>query len=215
VAYPSIEQSQALSFYSPLTGPRLGTANIDLAELSAMQGQRYGLSKIFSNFDIAVPFYALLENPSDSGVVIAFQERKLKTETDGLTSSQILWDYDVSTATKTNIPIFNQNNNFRVSNPSKLEASVLNAVTVPSPDRGAWNITGAATIVSQGIERESDFIPTSGVGSHSTGDVSAELGIRIYYPGTGALIKAVSAGNDNRLLWGYDWFEIPIGFFGG
>lgn len=181
------------------------------ATFQTRRGNRFNSEKVLANFDTAVPFYALFENPIDSGVIVELQERKLKTFNDGLSSFQILWDYDISTAIKTPMPIFNQNNDFRVLKPGKAEISILNAVTVPDPDKGDWTIAGAATILDEGIQREPDFIPGGGPGTgNSAGDISPDLGVRIYEPGTGFLTKAVSIGNDNFILWGYDWFEIPI-----
>lgn len=194
--------------YDNLVNSRLRTTNLTQAELATANGNRFGFNKTFSNFDTATPLYVLIENPSESGVVLALEYRRLKSDTSGITDFQILWDYDVSSATKISIPVFNQNNLFRTTNVSVIETSVLNTMSA-TPDAGNWVISGAATITDEGIERESDFIPTSGVGNNSSGDIASELGFRYYEAGTGALIKITSGSNDNRLIFGYDWFEIP------
>lgn len=204
--------TSALQNYDTLANPRLSVTNLDQTELATGEGMRFNSQKIFANFDAATPIYTLFENPSDSEVVIALQDRKLKTDTAGLENFQILWDYDVSTATKIPIPIFNQNNAFRATMLSKVEISLLNTVSA-SPDNGNWILSGVATILDEGIEREADFIPTTGVGSNTSGDISPDLGFRLYYPGTGFLTKIVSSANDNRVLWGYDWIEIPLDYF--
>ena len=86
--------------------------------------------------------------------------------------------------------------------------SVLNPLTTPGI--GDWNVTGAATILSEGIEREADFVATSGQGKNESGDISPDLGFRIYAPGTGFLAKVVSEGVNNRVILGYNWIEAPI-----
>lgn len=200
----------AIRLYQSLSQPRMLTTGLDQAEIATLEGDRFNAEKVFSNFDIAVPVYFLFENPIDSGVIVGLQERKLKTDTGGITNFQILWDYDVSNATPTQMPVFNQNNLFRVAKPGKVEISVLNPLTA-SPDNGNWVLSGTTyTPTDEGIEREPDFIQTSGVGVNTSGDISPDLGFRIYGPGTGFLTKAVSAVDNNRILWGYDWIEAPL-----
>lgn len=179
------------------------------AAVQTILGNRYGATKRFDGFTTATPAYFLFENPSNSGVVVLLQTRVLKTLDSGLSTFSVLWDYDVSSATKTAIPSYNQHNG--VNDTSNAEISVLNSVTTASV--GAWSITGAATIDDEGYEREGDFIPTSGVGSNTSGGVSPDAGTRIYMPGTGFLSKAVSESPGNSIIWGYTWFEIPVADF--
>jgi hypothetical protein len=201
-------------FYSPSEGWPGLRLSIDQEYFETVEGNRFHAQKVFSNFNIAVPLYTLFENPADSGVVVMLQERKLKTDSSGLSSFQILWDYDVSTAIKTTMPKFNQNNYYRTSKPGKVEVSVLTGVTVPSPDLGDWVLTATpAVIIDDGIQREGDFIQTAGLGSNTSGDIAPDLGVRIYKPGTGFLTRMVTESNDNKVLWGYDWFEIPLDRF--
>lgn len=201
-------------FYSPSEGWPYMRLTLDQEHYETMNGNRFNSQKAFSNFDIAVPFYALFENPADSGVVVMLQERKLKTNSSGLSSFQILWDYDVSTAVKTAMPVFNQNDHYRTLKPGKAEVSVLTGVTVPSPDRGNWVLTAVqAVIADPGIQREPDFIPTAGLGANTSGDIAPDLGVRVYMPGNGFLTEAITESNDNKLIWGYDWFEIPLDRF--
>lgn len=174
-------------------------------------GRRFTAQKTFSSVD-GKTLYFLFENPIDSGVEVELQLRKLKPEQEGVISLQILWDYDVSNASPVLMPVWNQNNKFRVSKPGKAVVSVLSELTA-SPDNGEWPIGAAAYVpTDEGIERESDFVATvAGQGqSSSAGDISPDLGVRIYAPGTGFLTKLVMP-NSGRLIWGYDWFEEPIG----
>jgi hypothetical protein len=197
---------KALRFYPSLSSPRLLTTTLTQAQIATLEGDRFGFVKRFDNFDTGTPIYILLENPTGSGVSVGFDKRILKTLTAGLEIS-VFWDYDVSTATKTAIPTYNEHNGYRGIEDGLLEASVLNAVT--TDDAGAWTITGAATIADEGIEREPDFIPTAGVGNNSSGGISPEVGFRVYVPGTGALVKLTSFDNDNSVILGYDWIEAP------
>lgn len=189
------------------------SVDMPIVDIESMAGERFESSKCFANFDIATPFYGLFENPADSGVVVFLQSRRLKTDTAGLSYFQILWDYDVSNLTPTPMDIFNENNYYRTSNPGKSEISTLNPVT--SPDDDQWTINGSTPPTDIGIEREPNFITTTGtgVGVNTAGGVAPDLGIRIYMPGTGFLTKAVSDGDNNRIIWGYTWFEIPLDRF--
>lgn len=177
------------------------------------RGNRFNSQKNFTGIN-GVTVWFLFENPADSGIVVRLQKRVLKPELEGIDNFQILWDYDVDNATAIAMPIYNQNNRFRTLKPGKAEVSVLNPVTVPAPgvNNDEWTITGPFTPNDQGIEREPDFIATLGTPAapqSSPGDISPELGVRDYYPGTGFLTRAVM-DDSGRLIWGYDWFEEPV-----
>ena len=204
----SADKKIPVRYYQSLSSARVLTTGITQSEIATLEGARFNFVKSFGNADTNTPIYILIENPTGSGVNVAFQKRTLKPYSGGLISYQILWDYDVTGATKTPLPIFNENNAFRTLNPPKLEVSVLNPVT--APPRGDWVINGTYTPVDEGIEREIDFIATIGKGSNSTGDVSPDVGFRLYVPASGALVKIVSDTNDNRVILGYDWVEAPI-----
>ena len=193
--------------YVALSQPRVLVTTIDQTEMATIEGDRFSSVKVFSNFDINTPVYVLVENPAGSGINAAFLNRLLKSFTSGIITFQVLWDYDVSTATKIPVPAFNENNLLRGIKESKIEISLLNPATTPA--NGDWLITGQATIISEGIEREIDFIPTTGVGANTSGGVSAGSGFRLYGQGTGALVKVVSSANDNRVKLGYGWVEAP------
>ena len=204
----SADKKIPVRYYQSLSSARVLTTGITQSEIATIEGARFNFVKAFDNFDTSTPLYILIENPTGSGVNVAFQKRTLKPYSGGLSDFRILWDYDVTGATKTPIPTFNESNAFRTLNPSKVEVSVLNPVT--APPAGDWTINGGYTPVDEGIEREPDFIPTIGKGSNSTGDISPDVGFRLYIPATGALIKIVSDTNDNRVILGYDWVEAPI-----
>lgn len=199
--------TRAIRKYASLSTPRLLTTGLTQAEIATVEGDRFNFSKRFTGTTTGVPIYILLENPSGSGVNIGFQKRILKSLDAGVASFQVFWGYDVSTATKTSIPYYNENDNFVGVNDGLLEVSLLNTVTTSTT--GPWTITGDATIVDEGIEREPDFIPTSGVGNNTSGDISPELGFRVYGEGKGALIKIVTDSNNNDIIAGYDWIEAP------
>ncbi len=176
------------------------------AKTLTTNGRRFGFMKVFSNVDIASPLYVLVENPADSGKVIELQERFLETFTSGLTNFHILWDYDVSNATKTSITTYNQYKKFIGINDSVVEVSVLNPVT--AQDVGDWAVTGSYTPTDEGTEREPDFIgAATGFLASSTGDISPRLGVRAYEPGEGFLVKIVPIEDNERVKLGYDWFE--------
>lgn len=184
----------------------------DISDILAICGYKFRSTKIFSGFTTATPFYSLFENPVDSGVVVILEERHLKPYSGGIQNFHILWDYDVSTSTKTAMPTYNQNNRYRYTKLGKAEVSALNTLS-STPSVGDWPISGAATIEDDGFETEPNFSSTTGIGVNTAGGVVPDIGARVYWPGTGFLTKAVSATTGNRLLWGYEWYEIPIEWF--
>ena len=183
---------------------RITTDSIDYIESANKEGNKYNFIYQF-NVSIAEPLYLLLEIPNGADCCIEFIERMFSTTTAGA-DLLILWDYDVSTASKTPIIPFNCNNNFRGIKDTKLEVSVLNNV-VQSQSTGIFDVTAGATILDQGIVREPSTIPTVGTGSNKSGGVSPEAGSRIYCEGTGALLKITSKGNDNLITLGYTFVE--------
>lgn len=199
--------SDVIREYPSLSKPRMLTTGITQSEIATVEGDRYNSQKVYSNVDSNVPLYVAFENPVDSGVIVALQKRILKSFDSGLISFTVLWDYDISTATKTPLPIFNENNAYRLSKLAKLEINALNTLT--SPAIGDWNVTGAATIADEGIEREGDFISTSGKGNNTSGDISPDLGFRFYAEGTGFVAKIITDNDNNRVSLGYDWIEVP------
>lgn len=191
--------------YVTLSQPRMLTTGLTQAEIATIEGDRFSYVTRISNVDIATEVYILIENPVDSGVNVGFQERMFNTIVGGATF-QVLWDYDVSTATKTTIDTFNQNNLFRGFKNGLLEISILNGVT---ESQGNYTVTGPATIIDEGVQREITQVPTSGVGANTSGNISPAIGFRVYGQGTGALIKITSAVDNNIVINGYDWIEAP------
>lgn len=198
----------ALRDYASLSQPRVLTTGITQTEIATIEGERYSSIKVLANVDTATPVYVLVENPAGSEINAAFLDRFLKGYISGLVSFQVLWDYDVTGATKTPLPIFNENNLVRGIKTPKTEISLLNPATTPAV--GDWTITGGYTPVSEGIEREVDFISTEGQGSNTSGGVASGKGFRLYGQGTGALIKIISSADNNRVKLGYSWVEVPI-----
>ncbi len=173
-------------------------------ELSTVRGNKFTQVQEFI-FDIATPLYVLYELPAGESVNVDLIKRLFKSDSAGV-DMLILWDYDVSTATKTSLATFNENNQYRIDNPAKFEVSVLNPVNV-SAATGVATVTGAAIIIDDGIIRESSFIPTSGVGNNTTGDIDPAVGFRRYTAGTGYLFKVTSRANNNKIAIGYTWTE--------
>lgn len=155
--------------------------------------------------DIANPLYVLYELPPGETVTVELIKRLFKTDSNGA-DMLILWDYDVSTATKTPLTAFNENNEFRGVKDPAFEISLLNPSTLDAAT-GVRTLTGAATVIDDGLIRELSFISSSGVGSNTTGDVDPALGFRRYEDGTGFLFKVTSRGNDNKIVVGYTWTE--------
>ena len=158
--------------------------------------------------DIAAPLYVLYELPAGVELTVELIKRLFKTDSDGA-DMLILWDYDVSTATKTTLTSFNENNVYRGVNDATFEISLLNPSTL-SATTGVRTVTGAATIIDDGIVRESSFIAASGVGSNTTGDVDPAVGFRRYKDGTGYLFKVTSRGDANKISIGYTWTETEV-----
>jgi hypothetical protein len=157
--------------------------------------------------DVANPLYILYELPAGEAFSAELINRLFKTDSNGA-DMLILWDYDVSTAAKTSLDSFNENNEFRGEKDAAFEVSVLNPTTLNAAT-GVRTVTGAATVISDGIIRESSFITASGVGSNTTGDIDPALGFRRYKAGTGYLFKVTSRANNNKIAVGYTWTETP------
>ena len=199
--------TSAIRKYASLSAPRFLVTSLTQSQIATVEGDRFGYTAKIANIDTETPLFILIENPSGSGVNVGFENRILKSIAGGIVSYEVLWDYDVSLATKTPINTFNDNNLYRGAKDGLLEVSILNPVTLT--DR-VYNITGAANITSEGIQRDIDSIPTSGVGNNTSGAVSSAAGFRVYGQGTGALIKIVSDVNDNQIINGYEWIEAPV-----
>lgn len=175
------------------------------AEASTRAGDKYNVEQLF-NVNTSTPLYVLFDLPVGADVNVILAQRFFKTKTDGA-QIRVLWDYDVSTATKTPLTVFNSNNNFRGVKDSQFEVSVLNPVTITD---GVADVTGAATVISDGIVRESDFVVGTGSGNNSAGGVTTSSGGRLYVAGTGFLIKITSDGNDNETQIGYTFTEESV-----
>lgn len=209
--YNSIPEGESLWAYA-ITGnvtisktPKpLSGLTVSLSESATINGCKFDQIQEFI-VDINTPLYVLYELPVGEEVTVELIKRFFKTDDAGA-DMLVLWDYDVSTATKTPLVTFNENNEFRGVIDSALEVSVLNPVTI-SPLTGVATLTGAATVINDGIVRESSFIPTSGVGSNTTGDIDPATGFRRYASGTGFLFKVTSRSNDNKIAVGYTWTE--------
>jgi len=155
--------------------------------------------------DINKPLYVLYELQPGEKLTVELIKRLFKTDSDGA-DMLILWDYDVSSAVKTPLASFNENNVFRGVKDAAFDVSLLNPSTLNSVT-GVRTLTAIANVTSDGIVRESSFIAASGLGSNTTGDVDPALGFRRYKAGTGYLFKVVSRGDANKITVGYTWTE--------
>ena len=175
-----------------------------LSEKATIDGCKFTQVQEFI-VDIANPLYILYELPLGEELTVELLKRLFKADSDGA-DMLILWDYDVSTAVKTTLATFNENNEFRGVKDAAFEVSLLNPSTLDATT-GVRTLTGAATVIDDGLIRESSFISASGVGSNTTGDVDPVLGFRRYKNGTGYLFKVTTRGNDNKISVGYTWTE--------
>jgi hypothetical protein len=175
-----------------LADTRVRTLPLTQAELASAEGYRYysEFTTVLSTLDTVYVLYQM--PPVESGVVIALQERRFKSESGGA-DLEILWD-STGVIPGTLLPIFNQNRNS--ANVAQMELSVI------------------ATPTTDGIIRETDFLNSTGSGSNSSGDISPASGSRIYSPSSFFIAKITNTHNqDNRILLTYTHAEISISSF--
>ena len=186
-------------------GERLATESMSHVEVLTHDGRKFNSSQLFS-VDIANPLYVVYELPANATVdQIELIKRYFQTATDGA-DLLIFWDYDISTATRTRMDVFNESNKYRGVIDADFTVDLLNPHTLDAAT-GVYTITGPATILDPGIIREPSFIIGTGVGSNRSGDVNPDVGTRIYERGTGYLVKITSKGNGNIIHLGYTWSE--------
>ncbi len=183
---------------------RVLTESMSHAVLSAHVGESFNCEQLYT-LNADEPLYVLFENPLDSGVNVELISRLFQTDSDGA-DLLVLWDYDVSSATKTSLTSYNEHVEYDDSKTAALEVSVLNTVVVDATT-GIATVSDDANVTDQGSIREPSFITSSGVGSNQSGDINEQIGSRIYAPGTGFLTKITSRGNSNLTLFGYTWLE--------
>lgn len=180
--------------YPNLTENRVLTATITQAEQATLDGNRY-YAEFVATVAAGATGYISWQNPVDSGVYVSLISRTFEAY-DGAASQRILWDYtidDVGTA----VPVYNENNLYRVSDPAKFE--VQQGVTITDP----------------GIVRETDKIVAAGVGSNKSGDIKPAVGFRVYGPGTGYLFEYTNdeSPTANEIKVAYTWSERPMSEF--
>lgn len=191
--------TSVIRLYNSLSQPRILVTTLDQQEIATLEGDRF-----YSFYDVTLAAdetqYIAFELPADANVIVGLQKRTFKAFNEAV-EMEILWDYTYDDIDLVPLTVFNENNIYR--------------------DGGSGNETGneylvnvipATSITDEGIIREADFIPSSGVGSHSSGDVAPDLGFRIYKPGTGFIFKVhnIDTNATNRVLVAYSWLEAPI-----
>ncbi|AGH57579.1 hypothetical protein PYDG_00048 [Pseudoalteromonas phage pYD6-A] len=142
--------------------------------------------EIFGNSETK---YFLYELPIGSTVAVGLQQRLYKSR-DGATEIEILWN---STELTGRIPndVYNEYNKYAVNDTNQFRVS---EISVPA---------------TEGDVRETDFITASGTGNNTSGGVSADVGYRIYHPGTFFIAKVTNLEDKpNRIILGYSWIEI-------
>lgn len=177
------------------------------SDVAVHNGSKYDVINQFS-VSIANPLYVLFENPIDSGVEIELLKRLYQADGGGAKLA-ILWDYDVSTAEKTPLSVFNSNNKYRLTKPANFDVSLLNPSSLDL-DSGVFDITGGAVIADSGIIREPSSIPSTGTGSNKSGGINQDTGSRIYMPGTGYIVRITSETDNNLITLGYSIQENEI-----
>ncbi|MFW0776122.1 MAG: hypothetical protein ACN2B6_00180 [Rickettsiales bacterium] len=182
----------------------INTLALSLSDYRTQQGCKFNFEQVFT-LSTGTPLYIAVENPAESGVDLELIRRFFQTDTGGADAA-VLWDYDISTATKTPLAVFNENNNHRSDIETSIEVSCLNPITIDA-GTGIASIDGAATVIDDGVIREPSFITSSGAGSNQSGDINPRTGSRIYKPGTGFLLKITSRDNNNNTLAGYTFSE--------
>lgn len=180
--------------YPNLSEDRQLTATVSQAEQATLDGNRY-----YAEFVVTVAGgatgYLSWQNPIDSGVYVSLISRTFEAY-DGAASQRILWDYTINDAGIA-VPVYNENNLYRVSDPAKFE--VRSGVTITDP----------------GIVRETDKIVSTGAGINKSGDIKPSVGFRVYGPGTGYLFEYTNdeSPTTNEIKVAYTWSERPMSEF--
>lgn len=175
--------------FANLVGKYVAVANVDSTEVLTTEGRRFNqhFDEVFSGNETK---YFLYEVPSDATVTVGFQNRIFKSR-DGAAELDVYWE---STGFTPGTPedVFNEYNKYSDNN-----QLLMSEISEPT---------------TLGIHRESDFVTASGVGSNTSGDVSAALGFRLYEPGTFAVVKVTNLDSSaNRIILSYSWVEIVEG----
>lgn len=162
-----------------------------LIELATSEGFRFG-----HTFDVTLTTagqagdtkYFLYLNPTAPNLTMALQERRFKS-LNGSAEMEILWDVESFTP-GTLEETFNQRKDY--------SDGVVQISEIAAPVLGEdYKI------------REPDFLPGSGTGANSSGDIASGSGFRMYPPGSYFIFKVVNLHNQaNRIIIAYDWLEI-------
>lgn len=162
---------------------------LTVAESLTMSGSRF-YAEAELNLAAGVTDYVLFQMPGkNSGLTVGLQNRQFKS-LNGEASIEILWDSDYLNDGVL-IESFNENN--------------------ASDEVSQMEVRSGITVNVEGTVRESDFLTGSGAGSNSSGDVSAELGFRLYKPGTFFIAKITNDHNaENKIKIAYSWVEAPF-----
>lgn len=170
-----------------LIGKFVRTISLSFAESSTFVGERFN-----QEFDVTLSGgevrYFLYELPSGSDITVGLQNRIFKSH-DGSVDLEILWG---STGFTSGTPeqVFNEYNKYADNN-----QFIVSEITAPTVE---------------GVVRETDFLIGTGQGANSSGDVSSELGFRLYKPDTFFIAKVTNTEvSNNRVILGYSWVEIP------
>lgn len=172
---------------SNVVGALIRTVTLTLAEMLTLRGLRFNQSFdiLFANGETK---YFLYQLPANATVTVGLQNRIFKSR-DGAAEIEILWNSTGFTPGTTN-KVFNEYNKYDGN-----EQFQVSEITPPTVE---------------GLIRETDFLTSSGAGNNTSGDVSTELGFRLYEPGTFFIAKVTNLeAKVNRILLGYSWIESP------
>lgn len=172
--------------FSNYTEPKQETYSITVGERTAVEGRTFQFQhdKVYSSSEETYHLFQLAES---ADVTVALVERMFKSLNDEA-ELEIIWGGTFTAGTE--LTVFNQNNKYSGNNSFK--PSLISAPTGTT------------------VQRETDFLTSTGPGSTSSGDLSADLGFRLYVPGTHFIIRVKNLANsDNRIKFSYTWIEVP------
>lgn len=172
-----------------LANPRMLTSPLSLSDLLTAEGLKFQSTIVTTPLGGAVE-YVLYQMPSiESGVVVALQERRYKSES-GASDLEVLWDSTDIVINGSPLPTFNENRN---------------------SNKVAQMVISSLTSTTDGIVRELDFIAGSGTGNNTSGGISEGSGFRLYSPDSNFITKLTNKHNSaNRTIVAYTWVEIPV-----
>lgn len=174
--------------YDNLPENRLRTTSLTQTEIATIEGDRFS-----AQYSAVIPAgvdeelvvqFTMPDNTRLTGFVL----RTLQANQD--MDFELYWD-PTGVVKGASIPIFNEN---QLDNSPSL-----------------MDYTEVTSYTTEGTLRETDFLVASVPGASKTsGEISGDVGFRIYDPNRVALIKLINKSTENcRILLTYTWIEKP------